>query len=94
MLDKVTDSWILQARTSTCSLVFSCLESLKTLKKTPRGFFFVQFSLLRSKKYKTYHRRTLLTFEEEKEKKISYLVKEVGKKVKLPPTQRSFKSSI
>ena len=47
-------------------LVFSCLESLKTPKKTPRGSFFIQFSLLKSKKYKTYLRRTLLTFEEEK----------------------------
>ena len=64
--DVIADSWILLARTSTCSLVFSCLESLKTLNKTPRGSFFVQFSLLRPKKYKTYHRRTLLTSIEEK----------------------------
>ena len=60
MLDDVTDSWILLAQTSTCSLVFSCLESLKTLKKTPGGVLFVQFSLLRSEKYKTFHIRTLL----------------------------------
>ena len=46
--------------------VFSHLESLKMPKKTPRGSFFVQFSLLRPKKYKTYHKRTLLTFVEEK----------------------------
>ena len=47
-------------------LVFSHLESLKTPKKTPGGSFFIQFSLLRPKKYKTYHRRTLLTSVEEK----------------------------
>ena len=46
--------------------MFSYLESLKTSKKTPRGPFFVQFSLLRPEKYKTYHIRTLLTFVEEK----------------------------
>ena len=46
--------------------VFSLLESLKTPKKTPGGSFFVQFSLLRPKKYKTNHIRTLLTSEEEK----------------------------
>ena len=34
-------------------LVFSYLESLKIPKKTPRGSFFVQFSLLRPEKYKT-----------------------------------------
>ena len=33
-------------------LVFSHLESLKTPKKTPGGSFFVQFSLLRPKRYK------------------------------------------
>ena len=48
-------------------LVFSYLESLKTLKKTPGVSFFIQFSLLKLKKYKTYLRRILLTFEEEKE---------------------------
>jgi len=47
-------------------LVFSHLGSLKTPKKTPGGSFFVQFSLLRPKKYKTNHKRTLLTSEEEK----------------------------
>ena len=46
--------------------VFSHLESLKMPKKTPGGSFFVQFSLLRPKKYKTNHIRTLLTSEEEK----------------------------
>ena len=46
--------------------VFSHLESLKTPKKTPGGSFFIQFSLLRPKKYKTYHRTTLLTSIEEK----------------------------
>ena len=47
-------------------LVLSYLESLKTPKKTPGGSFFVQFSLLRPKKYKTNLKRTLLTSEEEK----------------------------
>ena len=47
-------------------LVFSYLERLKMPKKTPVGSFFVQFSLLKLKKYKTYLRRTLLTSEEEK----------------------------
>src|SRR5713226_1243200 len=37
-------------------LVFSHLESLKTQKNTRGGSFFVQFSLLRPKKYKTYQR--------------------------------------
>ena len=49
-------------------LVFSCLESLKTPKKTPGGSFFIQFSFLRPKKCKTYHRRTHLTSVEEKVK--------------------------
>ena len=47
-------------------LVFSCLESLKNPKKTPGVSFFVQFSLLRLEKYKTYLRRNLLNSEEEK----------------------------
>ena len=64
MLDYVTNSWILRARTSTCSLVFSCLESLKAPKKTLGGSFFIQFSLLRPEKYKTYHKRNLLALEE------------------------------
>ena len=46
--------------------VFSHLERLKMPKKTPGGSFFVQFSLLRPKKYKANHIRTLLTSEEEK----------------------------
>ena len=93
MLDNVTDSWILWAWTSTCPLVFSCLESLKTLKKTLGGSFFVQFSLLRTKKYKTYHTRTFLTSEEVRH---SFFILSQGgpKKVKLPPTQCSFKSII
>ena len=60
MLDNVIDSLV------HAHLVFSCLESLKTPKKTLGGSFLVQFSLLRPKKYKTYHRRTLLTSVEEK----------------------------
>ena len=43
---------------------FHSLESLKNPKKTPGGRFFVQISLLRLEKYKTYNRRTLLAFEE------------------------------
>ena len=93
MLDNVTDSWILRAQNITCFLVFSCLESLKTLKKTRRGSFFVQFSFLRLKKYKTYQIRTLLTSEEEK---VHLFVLSQGgpKKVKLPLAQCSFKSSL
>ena len=64
---------------------FHSLESLKTRKKTPGGSFFVQFSLLRPKKYKTYQRRNLLTFEEEKAH-LFVLSQEGPKKVKLPPT--------
>ena len=47
-------------------LVLSYLESLKMPKKTPPGSFFVQFSLLKPKKYKKYLKRTLLSSEEEK----------------------------
>ena len=83
MLEKVTRSWILQARTSTCSLVFSYFESLKTLKKTPRECCFVQFSLLRLEKYKTNHRRTLLASEEVK-RTFFVLSQEGPKKVKFP----------
>ena len=61
-------------------LVFSHLESLKTPKKTLGGSFFVQFSLLRPKKYKTNHRRTLLAFEEVRHT-FSYLVREVRKRL-------------
>ena len=46
-------------------VVFSYLESLK-MPKILQGGPFVQFSLLGPKKYKTNHRRTLLTSEEEK----------------------------
>ena len=81
MLDNDTDSWILRTLTSTCSLVFSCLESLKTPKKTLGGCIFIQFSILRLKKYKKYHRRTLLTFVEEKVNLFSYLVREVRKRL-------------
>ena len=45
---------------------FHSLESLKTPKKTPGGSFFVKLSLLRTKKYKTYNKKTLLTSVEEK----------------------------
>ena len=64
---------------------FHSLESLKTPKKTPTGCFFIQFSLLRLKKYKTYQRRTLLT-SEEKRRTFFVLSQEGPKKVKLPPT--------
>ena len=93
MLDKVTDSWILRAQTNTCWLVFSYFENLKTPKKTLGGCFFIQFSLLQPKKYKTNHRRTLLASEEVR-RTFFVFSQEGPKKVKLPPTQRSFKSSI
>ena len=57
---------------------FHNFKSLKTPKKTPRGFFFIQFSLMRPKKYKTYHKRTLLAFEEVR-CNFLYLVREVLK---------------
>ena len=93
MLDDVTDSWILRDQTSICSLVFSCLENPETPKKTRVGSFFVQFSLLRPEKYKTHHRRTLLASEEVR-RTFLVLSQEGPKKVKLPPTQCSFKSNI
>ena len=72
---------------------FHSLESLKTPKKTPGGSFFIQFSLLRPKKYKTNHRITLLASEEVR--CTFFVLNQEGlKKVKLPSTQRSFKSSI
>ena len=93
ILDNVTYSWILRAWTSTCWLVFSYFESLKTPKKTPWGSFFIQFSLLRLKKYKTNHKKTLLAFEEVR--RTFFVFSHEGlKKVKLPPTQRSFKRNI
>ena len=61
--------------------VFSHLESLKMPKKTPGGSFFIQFSLLRPKKYKTNQKRTLLTSEEETCEPFSYLVREVQKRL-------------
>ena len=72
---------------------FHSLESLKNPKKTLGGNFFVQFSLLRPKMYKTNHRRTLLASEEVRH--TFFVISRGGpKKVKLPPTQRSFKSNI
>ena len=72
---------------------FHSLESFKTLKKTPRGSFFIQSSLRRPKKYKKNHRRTLLASKEVR-RTFFILSQEGPKKVKLPPTQHSFKSSI
>ena len=73
MLDSVIDSWILWAQTSTCSVgVFTFRES-ENSKEDSR--------LLRSEKYKTYHKRTLLTFVEEKVNLFLYLVKEVRKRL-------------
>ena len=48
---------------------------------------------MRSKKYKTYHKRTLLA---SKEVRCTFFVLSQGgpKKVKLPPTQRPFKRSM
>ena len=57
------------------------------------GGFFVQFNLLRLEKYKKNHIRTLLAFEELR-RTFFVLIQEGPKKVKLPPTQHSFKSSI
>ena len=74
-------------------LVFSHLESIKTPKKTPRGSFFIQFSLLRPEKYKTNHRITLLASEEVRHT-FFVLCQEGLKKVKLPPTQLSFERNI
>ena len=70
-------------------LVFSCLESLKTTKKNPEGCFFIQFSLLMLKNYKTNHIRTLLASEEVRH--TFFVLSQGGlKKVKLPPTQHPF----
>ena len=66
MLDKALIRGFYEPKLVHARWCFHSLESLKTPKNTPRGSFFVQFSLLRPKKYKTYQRRTLLTFEEEK----------------------------
>ena len=72
---------------------FHSLESLKTPKKTLGGDFFIQFSPLRPEKYKINHRRTLLASEEVRH--TFFIFSQEGlKKVKLPPTQCSFKSSI
>ena len=93
MLNSVTDRGFYEPELVHGHLVFSCLESLKNLKKTPGGSFFIQFSLLRLKKYKTHHRRTLLSSEEVR-RTFFVFSQEGSEKVKLPPTQRSFKSSI
>ena len=73
--------------------VFSYLESLKMPKKTPGGSFFVQLSLLRPKRYKTNHIRTLLASEEVR---CTFFIfsQEGSKKFKIPPTQCSLKISI
>ena len=84
MLDNVINSWILPARTNTCTLVFPCLESLKTPKKTLGGLFFIQFSLLRPKKYKINHIRTLLASEEVRHT-FFILFHMVRKRDNLPP---------
>ena len=93
MLDKTLIRGFFEPKLVHARRCFHSLESLKTPKKTPGGAFFVQFSLLRPKKYKTNHRRTLLA---SKEVRHTFFVfsQEGPKKVKLPPTQRSFKSSI
>ena len=72
---------------------FHSFESLKNSKKTLGGCFFIQFSLMRPKKYKTIHKRTLLSFKEVRHT-FFVLSQEGPKKVKLPPIQRSFKSRI
>ena len=93
MLDKALIRGFYEPELVHARRCFHILESLKTPKKTLGGDIFVQFSLLRLEKYKTNHRRTLLDFEEVRR---TFFVLSWGglKKVKLPPTQRSFKSSI
>ena len=93
MLDKALIRGFYEPELVHAQWCFHSLEILKTLKKTLGGSFFVQFSLLRPKKYKTNHRRTLLASEEVR-RTFFALSQEGPKKVKLPPTQRSFKSSI
>ena len=66
MLDKALIHGFYERELVHARRCFHSLESLKTPKKTPGGSFFVQFSLLRPKKYKTNQRRTLLTSKEEK----------------------------
>ena len=77
MLDNVTDSWILRARTSTCLFKVFIFRDSEISEEDSRGCFFVEFSISRPKKYKTYHRIVLLTFVEEKVNLFSYLVREV-----------------
>ena len=93
MLDKALIRGFYKPKRVHARRCFHSLESLKTPKKTPGWNFFIQFSLLRLENYKTYHRRTLLAFEEVRH--MFFLLSHGGpKKIKLPPTQRSFKSNI
>ena len=57
--------------------VFSHLESLKIPKKTPGGSFFIQFSLLRPKKYKNIPHKNSLNFRRIKGEPFLYIVREV-----------------
>ena len=66
MLDKALIRGFYEPELVHARRCFHSLESLKTPKKIPGGSFFVQFSLLRLKKYKTYKKRTLLMPVEEK----------------------------
>ena len=93
MLDKALICGFYEPELVHAQRCFHSLESLKTPKKTPGGSFFIQFSLLRSEKYKTNHRRTLLDSEEVR--RTFFIISQEGpKKVKLPPTQCSIKSNI
>ena len=92
MLDKALIRGFYEPELVHARQCFHSLESLKTPKKTPGGSFFIQFSLLRPKKYKTNHRRNLLASEEVR-RTFFILSREGSKKVKLPPTQRYFKSN-
>ena len=93
MLDKALIRGFYEPELVHARKCFHSLEIRKTPKKTPGGFFFVQFSLLRPEKYKTNHRRTLLDFEEVRH--TFFVLSEGGpKKVKLPPSQCFFKSSV
>ena len=81
MLDNVTYLWILRAKTSTFLFGVFIFRESENSKEDSKGSFFIQFSLLKLKKYKTYLRRTLLTSEEGKVNLFSYLVREAQKRL-------------
>ena len=93
MLDKALIHGFYEPELVHARRCFHSLESPKTPKKTPGGNVFVQFNILRPKKYKTNHIITLLASEEVRS---TFFVLSWGgpKKVRLPPSQHSFKSDI